>query len=170
HALKIPQSLKVETLHTFYLLACSIPFVIGTAALRGVLEAHQEFGPITAVRIPMGVFTYVAPMVTLAFTRSLFTIVEVLFLGRIVGWIVHGWLCFRVVPSLRRRWTIHWTVMRPLIRFGGWMTVSNVIGPLMSTLDRFVIGSMISVASVAYYATPQHVLGQLLRVPGALLG
>jgi len=170
HVLKVPAPLRIETLNTFYLLACSIPFVIGTAALRGVLEAHQEFGLTTAVRVPMGVFTYFGPMVALAFSKSLFAIVGVLVVGRVVAWFVHWLLCLRVVPSLVRRWRVDWTAIGSLFRFGAWMTVSNVIGPLMSTLDRFVIGSVISVASVAYYATPQQVLIQLLGIPAALVG
>jgi O-antigen/teichoic acid export membrane protein len=50
------------------------------------------------------------------------------------------------------------------------MTVSNVIGPLMVTFDRFVIGGMISVTAVAYYATPYEVATKLLFVPAALAG
>ena len=47
-----------------------------------------------------------------------------------------------------------------LLRFGGWMTVSNIVGPLMVTLDRFLIGALISVSAVAYYATPYEVVSQ----------
>ncbi|HIB84841.1 MAG TPA: flippase, partial [Chromatiaceae bacterium] len=39
--LKIPLDLQPETLTAFYLLAASIPIVIGTTGLRGILEAHQ---------------------------------------------------------------------------------------------------------------------------------
>ena len=50
------------------------------------------------------------------------------------------------------------------------MTVSNVVGPLMVTLDRFLIGSLLSVSAVAYYATPYEVITKLWLIPGALLG
>ena len=33
------------------------------------------------------------------------------------------------------------------------MTVSNVVSPLMSSLDRFVVGAVLSMTAVAYYAT-----------------
>src|ERR1700688_905973 len=58
HALHVPGVLGHETLYSMYLLAISIPFVISTAALRGLLEAHQRFGLTNALRIPMGVFAY----------------------------------------------------------------------------------------------------------------
>jgi O-antigen/teichoic acid export membrane protein len=42
--LKIPEALRSESLRTFYLLALSLPIIISTAGLRGVLEAQQRFG------------------------------------------------------------------------------------------------------------------------------
>jgi len=57
-----------------------------------------------------------------------------------------------------------------LIRFGGWMTVTNVISPLMIYLDRFLIGSILSATAVAYYATPSEVVTKLWLLPGAMMG
>src|SRR5467141_1797212 len=56
-ALHVPVALQRETLQSFYLLGLSIPMVISTAGLRGLLEAHQRFGTINALRIPMGVYS-----------------------------------------------------------------------------------------------------------------
>ena len=41
------------------------------------------------------------------------------------------------------------------------MTVSNIIGPLMVYIDRFIIGAVISVTAVAYYATPFEMVTKL---------
>lgn len=170
HALKIPEALQAETLRAFYLLACSIPVVTSTAGLRGVLEAHQRFGMVNAIRIPMGVFTFLGPLTVLPFSHSLFPVTMVLVAGRIVGWLAHGLLCLRVIPSLRHRVVLHRGMVKPLISFGSWMTVSNVVGPLMVYLDRFVIGVLVSVAAVAYYATPYELITKLLIIPWALCG
>src|SRR2546421_641459 len=62
HALNVPATLQRETLRAFYLLGFSIPAVIVTAGLRGLLEAHQRFGLINALRVPMGVFTFIGPL------------------------------------------------------------------------------------------------------------
>jgi O-antigen/teichoic acid export membrane protein len=50
------------------------------------------------------------------------------------------------------------------------MTVTNIVGPLMMYLDRFLIGGLLSVAAVAYYATPYEVVTKLLIIPAALAG
>ena len=169
-ALKIPEEMQTEVLRGFYLVGLSVPVVIGTAALRGLLEAYQRFGLINALRIPMGVFSYLGPLLVLPFSKSVFTVIAVLVAGRVVAWGAHLLVCFDVVPSLR--YHIHWdrAVMGPLLRFGSWMTVSNIVSPLMVTMDRFVIGSLLSVAAVAYYTTPYEMVSKLWLIPASLLG
>jgi O-antigen/teichoic acid export membrane protein len=169
-ALHVPSALQRETLYSFYLLGLSIPFVISTAGLRGLLEARQRFGMINALRVPMGVFTFVGPLLVLPFSSNLFVVVAVLVSGRMVAWAAHLALCLRVVPALRQHVAWRRAVVGPLLRFGGWMTVSNVVSPLMVTFDRFLIGALVSVSAVAYYATPYEVVTKFWLLPGALVG
>ena len=169
-ALNVPGSLQRETLDSFYLLGLSIPVVISTAGLRGLLEAHQRFDLVNALRIPMGLFTFSGPLLVLPFSNSLFPVVAVLVGGRLIAWAAHLLLCLRVAPELRHRIAWHRPAVGPLLRFGGWMTVSNVVGPLMVTFDRFVIGALVSISAVAYYATPYEMVTKFWIIPGALVG
>jgi O-antigen/teichoic acid export membrane protein len=168
-ALNVPVALQGETLRSFYLLGLSIPVVISTAGLRGLLEAHQRFGLINAMRIPMSVYSFASPLLVLPFSRSLFPVVTVLVVGRVIGWAAHLWVCLRVAPELRDRIAWHRPAVGPLLRFGGWMTVTNVVSPLMVTLDRFLIGALVSMTAVAYYATPYEVVTKLWLIPAALV-
>src|SRR5215472_14149305 len=63
--LRIPHELQTETLKSFYLLALSIPAVVGTAVLRGVLEAWQRFDLTSAVRACMGTLTLAGPLLVI---------------------------------------------------------------------------------------------------------
>ncbi len=168
--LKIPVVLQQETLNTFYLLALSIPIVISTAGLRGILEAYQRFGLVNAIRVPMGLFMFIGPLMVLPFSNNLFSVVAMLAAGRLVAWFVHFVFCLRVAPSLKEGVTIRAEFMGLLFRFGGWMTVTNIVGPLMAYLDRFMIGALMSVVYVAYYATPYEIASNLGLIPGALAG
>jgi O-antigen/teichoic acid export membrane protein len=169
-ALHVPVALQPETLRSFYLLGLSIPAVISTAGLRGLLEAHQRFKIINALRVPMGIYSFASPLLVLPFSRNLFPVVGVLAAGRVAGWAVHLIACFRVVPELRQGIAWHGAAAGPLLRFGGWMTVSNIVGPLMVTLDRFLIGALVSMAAVAYYATPYELVTKFWLIPGSLVG
>jgi O-antigen/teichoic acid export membrane protein len=168
--LNVPAELQPETLQSFYLLGVSLPLVIVTSGLRGLLEAHQRFDLINALRVPMGIFSLASPLLVLPFSKSLFPVVSVLVLGRLLGCAAHLLLCFKIAPELSNRIAWRREEVSPLLRFGSWMTVTNVVGPLMVTLDRFLIGAAVSMAAVAYYATPYEVVSKLWVVPGALLG
>ena len=168
--LNIPSELQPETLTAFYLLAAAVPIVIGSTGLRGILEAHQRFGMVNAVRIPLGIFTFLGPVAVLPFSNSLVPIVAVLVVARLVSWCAHAVLCMRVEPALRQSVSVHGAMVKPLINFGGWITVTNIVGPLMVYLDRFLIGAMVSMTAVAYYATPYEVVTKLWIIPGALMG
>lgn len=167
--LNIPAVLQEETRLAFYLLAVAVPIVISTAGLRGVLEALQCFGIINALRIPLGAFMFLGPLLILPFSQSLFPVVGVLVFARVVAWLLHGWYCVRVMPTLRKS-QVRRAMVSPLFRFGAWMTVSNVVSPLMVYVDRFLIGSVLTVAAVAYYTAPYEIITKLLVVPSALVG
>lgn len=168
--LKIPVVLQQETLNTFYLLALSIPVVISTAALRGILEAYQRFGLVNVIRVPMGLFMFIGPLLVLPFSKSLFWVVAMLVAGRLVAWFVHFVFCLRISPCLKDGVTVRGELMGLLFRFGGWMTVTNIVGPLMAYMDRFIIGALMAITYVAYYATPYDLASSLGLIPGALAG
>ncbi|HTQ60905.1 MAG TPA: flippase [Candidatus Solibacter sp.] len=169
-ALNVPGALQRETLQSFWLLGLSLPFVITTAGLRGLLEAHQRFGLINVLRIPMGVFTFAGPLLVLPFSKSLVPVVATLVAGRIVAWAAHLLLCLGVLPELGRAIAWDHSAAGPLLRFGGWMTVSNLVSALMVMIDRFLIGALVTLTAVAYYATPYEVVTKLWLIPGALVG
>lgn len=168
-ALKVPDWLQDDVLSACYVLAVAIPLVVSTAGLVGVLAARQRFDLVNKLRIPMGLYTFLAPLAVLYFSKSIFDIALALALGRLVFFVAHLIACLKVMPNLRRL-GINLSAIRPLFRFGAWLTVSNVVSPLMVYLDRFVIGSVISLAAVAYYVTPYEVVTKLLIFPAAIVG
>jgi O-antigen/teichoic acid export membrane protein len=168
--LKIPPALRPESRHDFYLLALAMPFVISGGSLGGTLSAFQRFDLINAVRVPTGIFSYLGLLLVLPFSHRLGWLVAILVVGRLAGWLATFILCMRVIPALRhtqrpRRFTI-W----PMLSFGGWVTVSCVVSPIMVYFDRFLIGAMLSMAAVSYYAVPFQIAGKLWVLPGAMGG
>lgn len=89
--------------------------------------------------------------------------------SRLASCVAQYWLCMRVMPSLRMEKRFMPGAVKPLFSFGGWMTISNIVGPLMLYLDRFVIGAVISVTAVAYYATSYEIVTKLWIISGALI-
>ena len=166
---KISPSLQNETLKTFYLLALSIPIVTTTAGIRGVLEAYQRFGIINVIRVILGISSFLGPVICLFFTTDLFWIVLFLTLIRIVIWSLYINQCFKLHDKFKNSFCFNLKLVKPILRISGWLTVTNTIGPLITYLDRFLIGILISATAVVYYATPYEVITKLLVIPTALI-
>lgn len=168
HGLKVPPSFQQETMEAFRLLGISVPFVITTAGLRGLLEAHQRFRLIAALRIPMGISMFAGPLVVLPFSRSLVPVVATLVVGRILLWAAYLLLCLRVMPDLWRSKVWERRTLRPLLSFGGWMTVSNIVNPVLVSMDRFIVGAVLPVAMVGFYTAPFEAVTKLWMIPTSL--
>jgi O-antigen/teichoic acid export membrane protein len=160
-----------EVTRALWFMAAAMPFIILTSGFRGVLEAQQRFALINMIRVPMGLFTYLAPMaVVLAGYKSLDVMSFILAWGRVVGCGVHAYFALRDMRHPSFISGAHRSSIFPLLTTGGWMTVSNVISPLMTYLDRFLIGFVAGTAAVAYYVTPQEMVMRLAIIPAAITG
>lgn len=168
--LNIEQSLQQESLNAFYILSVSIPFIVITSGFRGVLEAYQKFFVVNVIRIPLGLLTFLGPLIVLPVSNELDMIVLILLAGRIVGAYAYYYYCIKSVPALGFKPVLDRKTIKPLLSFGGWMSVSNLLGPLMVYLDRFLIGSVLTMTAVSYYVAPYEIVTKLWMIPMGLLG
>lgn len=167
--LNMPEALREEAIEAFILLAAAIPAVVLSAGLVGILAALQRFGLVNALRIPMGMMIFLVPLAILPYSKSMAYVCAGLLVIRILFLILYAAACFHAFPPLRSHIGIARSEIRGLLGFGGWMTVTNVIGPLMMYMDRFVIGTVLTISAVAYYVTPYEMVTRLLAIPAALV-
>ncbi|MGB3305726.1 MAG: flippase [Thermomicrobiales bacterium] len=168
--LNIPGSIEDEARHALVVLAFGIPITILSTGLRGFIEAFQEFRLAGLVRLINGTITFLVPAVIAAWTPNIAIVVTGLVVFRLAVALLSFAFCLKVFPAsgdLRWPSVSH---LRDLFSVGGWMTVSNVISPVMTSLDRFLLGAMLSVSAVTYYATPVDTLTRVLIIPGAITG
>ena len=170
HILKIPIELQRESLYGFYELAIVLPILVMMTGLRGVLEAQQLFGFVNAVRMPAGALIFFGPLLVLPFSNSLIPIIAVLAITRVATCFLYFWWCLKTIPALKERIAWNKKHVPYIVKFGSWMTISNIISPVLIYMDRILIASVVSVAAVSYYATPFEVVSRLLMVPAALAG
>ena len=167
---KIPETFHMEVERSFYILAFCVPMVICNASLSGILQSYQRFDLVNTIRIPIGSLTFLGPVFVLPFSSALSHIVIALFFVRLVELIINIIFCIRVVPKVIANIGIDKSSIRNFLSFGSWMTLSNVVGPLMLYLDRFLIGSIISISAVSYYATSYEIVHRMMIIPGAIVG
>lgn len=167
--LSVSEALQGDVIGALLIAAIGIPLTTVTSGLRGVLEAYEDFRDVSILRIILGLANFGMPALTvLCFGVSLEWMVLSLVLARLVILVAHLCLVLKktslgfVYPDAQSE------DVKGLLTFGSWMTVSNIINPLMVTADRFVIASLVGASVVAYYTVPFEVLIRFLIIPGAL--
>jgi len=151
------------------LIAAAVPIVTLNIGLRGVMEAYQEFRTIAAVNVLMGVVTFGGPVVALALSPSASAMIFALVAARTLGALAYGFAVWRKLSGSSGAAASRESA-RALLRFGSWVTLSNIVGPVMEYMDRFIVGAMLTMTAVAYYATPFDVVSRLGTVAAALAG
>ena len=129
----------------------------------------EDFKGVNLLRIALGAANFGLPALSvMLFGSSLTLIVLTLIAARLVVLAAHVLLVNQKLPSGWIRSKANAKDVKGLLSFGVWMTVSNIISPLMVTADRFVISAVMGAVAVAYYTVPFEVLIRVLVVPAAL--
>lgn len=166
----ISHSLHMETIRAFYWLSLTIPFVILSTSLFGVLEGQLYFGWIALLRAPLGVMMFLAPLMTsYHFSQQLDWLLASLFGVRMVIFVFLSIITFKTTARFAGQ-SASKAQLKSLFIFGGWISVSNLISPMMVYFDRFYIAAILSASVVAFYTTPFDLLTKLLFIPAALVG
>ncbi len=167
--LNVPDLYQIEALDTMHLLALSLPFLIAIMSLKGILESFQKFAVISLLRLPVIFCNYVGPLLVFPFTNNLFYIVLVLVIGRILTFFGYFYFVSGTIDNFYSQIGFEKKYFRALIRFGGWLTISNIVSPMMIYMDRFFIAGMITSSVVAYYTTPYDVITKMWIIPTAIM-
>jgi O-antigen/teichoic acid export membrane protein len=164
----VPTALQSEARNIFLILALSLPAVLATNGLRAALEAAQRFDLVNFLRVPASISVYVLPALGLWMGASLQQIVLLMVLARLVVSMAHLACCFLVLPGLRLcpRWSRG--ALTILLRYGGWVTVSNLANPVLLYVDRFFIGSLLSLSLLGSYTVPFEAVTKLWIIPASL--
>lgn len=168
--LNIPAALAGPARTCLYLLAASIPLVGLGRSFRGVIEAAQRFDLALAVHLPATAGGYIAATLAAMAGWPLPAVFGLILASKIVVFPAYLLLARRALPgtSLRPAW--HRSGLRELVGFAGWVAVSTVVSPLLVYLDRFMVGALLTMTAVTFYAAPYEVVARLALIPAAIVG
>lgn len=138
------------------------------SAISGVTEGLERFIVVNVARLIEGILAALLPL-GLAMLA-----------GPRLDWLVAMTVLASLLPSiglmvylathlpLTRIHRPRWSDSVNLLRFGGWLTVTSVVGPIMTTLDRFVVGAVLGPTAVSHYVVPQGMVGRFAALPAAI--
>ncbi|CDH45678.1 flippase [Candidatus Contendibacter odensensis] len=142
-----------ETIVGLHWIALSLPFALVSAGLLGIFEGLQRFVLINTIRVPLGTAFFMVPALIALGTPDIGAVIGALAATRIAAFMIWMLALLRVFNLFESETDIR-LHPGPLMRFSGWLTVSNIVGPLMVYADRFYLASFFPPATVAFYTVP----------------
>lgn len=150
-------------------MAFAVP--VGTVSAVGIaaLEARERFLTLNTMQVLVTALIQLSPLLV-AWWRgpALDGLIAATIISRIGANLPVFLACRRYVP-LRGRPRFCKSLAAPLFRYGGWVTVTAVIGPILVSVDRLLIGSQIGLSAVAHYTVPYNLVTKLQILPASLL-
>ncbi|TCZ66892.1 oligosaccharide flippase family protein [Roseicella aquatilis] len=165
--LKVPPALQDQAIAAMRILAAAAPLVVLNAALWGVLSAYQRFRAANLVSIPVNIFYYLGPVLVLLAWDDLRAVMATLVAVRLANTLSYLLLLRRLARQVLAT-PLRLRLVVPLLRLGGWMTFSGVLTQALLYADRFLIGALLSLAAVAWYATPLDLVMRVWMLPVAV--
>jgi O-antigen/teichoic acid export membrane protein len=161
--------LRTELVAAVPWLMLAVPVSTVSSVLIGALQGRERFLELNVIAVIGTLLAQTFPLAAALFLdTSLALLVPAALCARLIG-------IFLLIPICRRHIfggyqpTFDSARARQLLRFGGWVTVSAIIGPLTVALDRFAIGMLSGVRSVSHYTIPADMAARSTLVSGALV-
>ena len=168
HVVKVPVALQPTAIVALRLTALALPWVVLGGVFRSALEGLQRFDLSNAVQVPVSALNYIAPLIVARMGGSLPWVVASVCLTRVCAVPPLLVLCHKQLPTLGRP-HVEREELRRLLQFGGWLTVSNVVGPLLLSLDRLLVGSVLGARALGLYAPVYELVTRLSLIPASVM-
>jgi O-antigen/teichoic acid export membrane protein len=169
YVFKIPASLHHEAFSVFVGVAFALPILLIQGVLRAALSSYQRFDWINLVNGSVISLQWVL-MAFLAWRGfGVVTVVWVAVLARAVMVVVYLFLLLRLVPDVFSHFSFCWETLWRLLHFGVWVSVSQVMSPILVYLDRIMIAALVSLPAVTIYTIPTEVFNRLGVLPSCLM-
>jgi len=166
---KLPGELDAEIRSALPWVALTVP--VGTVSAVGVaaLEARERFLILNTLQVLVTALLQLVPLVV-AWWRGpvLDGLIAATVICRICANLPVFLACRRYVP-LQGRPRFRESLAAPLFRYGGWVTITAIIGPILVSVDRFLIGSQIGLSAIAHYTVPYNLVTKFQILPASLV-
>ena len=158
-----------EATRSFYIISLALPLLFLGTRLRGAMEASRSFHSVNLALIITNSICYAIPAISFFKAVSLTTIIVGVVGVRSLGVLYYAFLVRRNY-RIKNLFGLHvGKEIKKLLRYGSWITLTSLISPLLVYMDRILIGTLLPMASVAYYAVPYDLVNRIRIFPQALL-
>ncbi len=164
--LSISDLAKHDAVRGFEWLSLTVTPLLLSMIWFSYLEGKSDFLKLNVLKSSTGITVALLPVVFVLYEVSFTSAIFGLIAGRSITAIISY---FYGLSRLRRGvFNADWNTLKELLNFGGWITITNILSPVMVYFDRFLISNVVGAQSVAFYTAPAEAVGRLLLIPVAV--
>ena len=169
YVFRVNPGLEHQANLVFYAAGIAIPVLLLQGIFRGILSSYQRFGWITGVNTVATTLQWGLACVLAWRGYNVSLVVFSTVLVRMLAAIGYGAVLRTILPNLDFFRTPDLVGLSKLVRFGSWVTVSQLVSPLLVYLDRVLIATFVSLRAVALYTVPYEMMTRLRVIPSSLV-
>lgn len=165
---KVEEALRPEIQAAVPWLIFAVPMATLSGVLSGALQGRERFLELNLVSIAGTVLFQVLPLGTaMLWGADLGILLPAALFARLLTLLILFQRCRRHI-FIGYSVTFVQAQAGKMLRFGGWVTVTSFVGPMMVILDRFIIGAMTGAKAVTYYTVPFQLAERTTIISSAL--
>ena len=164
----VDTKLELEILDVAHWLALAVPVATISGVFSGTLQGLSKFLELNLISVIGSAFLQIVPLtVALIYGPDLTWLIPVTIITRLFVMAILFQRCYSSILA-GHAFKISKALSGSLLQFGGWVTISSVVGPMMVILDRFVIGAQLGARYVTFYTVPFQLAERTNVIPNAL--
>lgn len=157
-AVTLSPELRSEAIGAMPWVAAMLPLALVNGVADGALESKERFFLANVIGIVGSACGQVIPVLLALFVSNrLDVLIPAAVMVRAV-WVA-VMLVFALAPEerLRLAYVKGWRI-RELLSYGGWISISGLISPLLTTIDQIIIGRLMGPSAITHYAVPMNLV------------
>jgi O-antigen/teichoic acid export membrane protein len=137
-----------------------LPLALLAGVARGAIESRERFFVINVLDLIAVSLGQIFPIFcAIVIGPSLAVVIPAAFLARVLS-VGLNLSCVARFERLNTLRVFDRSRFKELLKFGAWVSVSNVISPLLTSIDQLLVGSTLGAVAVAHYAVPMNIVGR----------
>jgi Na+-driven multidrug efflux pump len=146
-----------------------VPFATLGGVLTGAMQGRERLLEINLISVVSTALFQILPL-TLAWTvgPELPLLLGAALSARLMTVIFVGVRCYTDLAA-GHAIRVEAAEIKSLLKFGGWVSITAILSPLLFMVDRFVIGAVLGATAVTEYTVPYQLANRVVILPGSLM-
>jgi O-antigen/teichoic acid export membrane protein len=148
--------------------APNLPYVVGALSLTAVFQGFEStkqfeasrgisLGRITGLEILSQLFGLAGMLAWVFIDRSIWALV----FGSLCGSLARTILTHTFLPGVGNRWCWDSEAAHEVVHFGKWILIASVLGFLVNSGDRLLLGGLVDASALGYYSIASLFVGSI---------